>query len=44
MKKKSKFFLHLKKKNYFCIVKTEMMREEESLRVFDNKHLILYSP
>lgn len=44
-KKKSNFFLQLKKKNYFCNVKTRKVREEESLRVFDNKHLnLLFSP
>jgi len=42
--KKPIFFLQLKKKNYFCIVKTKMVREERSLRVFDNKHLNLLFP
>ena len=44
MKKKSYFFLQLKKKNYFCIVKTRIVGEVESLRVFDNKHLNLLFP
>lgn len=44
MKKVTNFFLHMKKKNYFCNVKSRVGRAHRLLRVIGRETLIPHFP